>query len=348
MRRIVLSVACLLVVVSCHAQTQVTDMKALVGKKAVAQRMPFYQPGTYQAIPNTYAGQTITIIEVKPSAMYAGMPALTAKQMASLPPQSRQAIENVRNAVTVVVQFADGTKADTGAMPVMPSTLPSYLELIADPAAAGVAVSASSGSLVRATLTSAASSKSNLLIQPPGTLPEDEVELALNGTGRGHAVYIMDGGTGAPSLTPLVASITLYMPDAILAMRSASAKAQFTKYVPSEEDKQLSLTITAHGSAGSTIAEGCTSITRVVLLSDPSGSVVKEAYLSEPLAQVWRNGYGATNECDDLRAKFSLEDVHQVKNAASNGEFFVAVFSGAVNTKMYKVKNKYQAKLALK
>jgi hypothetical protein len=73
------------VATSCFAQTQVTEMKSLVGRKAVAERMPFYQPGTYQQIPNTYAGQTVTIIDVKPSAMFAAMPKLTEREMASLP-----------------------------------------------------------------------------------------------------------------------------------------------------------------------------------------------------------------------------------------------------------------------
>lgn len=104
----------------------------LVGRSAVVQRMPFYQPGTFQQIPKTYAGQTVTIIEVKPSTMFAMMPILTAGQMASLPPQSQQAIENTKTASTIVVQFQDGTKADTGAMPVMASTLPTYLELLPD------------------------------------------------------------------------------------------------------------------------------------------------------------------------------------------------------------------------
>ena len=105
-------------------------MKNLIGKKAVAQRVPFYQPGTYQTIPDSYAGQTVTIIDVKPSAMYAAMPKLSASQMASLPQESRENIENVREASTVVVEFADGMKADTGALPVMPSTLPSYLAVL--------------------------------------------------------------------------------------------------------------------------------------------------------------------------------------------------------------------------
>jgi hypothetical protein len=94
--------------------------------------MPFYQPGTYQQVPQTYAGQTATIIEVKPSTMFAMMPTLTANQMASLPSQSQQAIENTKTASTIVVQFQDGTKADTGAMPVMASNLSTYLELLPD------------------------------------------------------------------------------------------------------------------------------------------------------------------------------------------------------------------------
>jgi hypothetical protein len=40
----------------------------------------------------------------------------------------------------------------------------------------------------------------------------------------------------------------------------------------------------------------CTSITRIVLLSDPSGGIVEEAYLSEPLDENWHNNFGATNQ----------------------------------------------------
>jgi hypothetical protein len=105
--------------------------------------------------------------------------------------------------------------------------------------------------------------------------------------------------------------------------------------------------IVAEGYAGKTIVQGCTSITRVVLLSDASGGIVQEAYLSEPLGETWQNNFGATNECQALRAKFSLADVHKVRAAAPNGEFLVAVFAGSVNTKMYKVKKKHQSKLGL-
>ena len=45
--------------------------------------------------------------------------------------------------------------------------------------------------------------------------------------------------------------------------------------------------------------------------------------------------------------QFSLADVDQVKAEARNGEFFVAVFAGITNTKMYKVKRKFQTKLGL-
>jgi hypothetical protein len=105
--------------------------------------------------------------------------------------------------------------------------------------------------------------------------------------------------------------------------------------------------IVAQGFAGKTITEGCTSITRVVLLPETSGGVVQEAYLSEPFQELWQNNFGATNQCQKLRAMFSLDDVQRVRAAALNGEFFVAVFSGSVNTKIYKVKKKHQSKLGL-
>ena len=181
-------------------------------------------------------------------------------------------------------------------------------------------------------------------IAPTPLLSDDEVKLGLSGKAKDHWVLIEDMGLMAAQGNQ-VPRIILYMPEAVLAMRTESAKKQFTQYVPVEEDKKRSLMIVAQGYAGKTIAEGCTSITRVVLLSDPSGGVVQEAYLSEPLGETWRNGFGASNQCQALRAKFSLADVHKVRAAAPNGEFLVAVFAGSVNTKMYKVKKKHQSKL---
>ena len=116
--------------VSGLAQSQPTNLQMLVGRRAIAQRTPFYQPGTYKEISKEYAGQEVTIIAVKPSASFASIPFLTPQVMASLPPASRASMENLRNAATIIVQFADGTKADTGAAPVMPSMLSNYLELI--------------------------------------------------------------------------------------------------------------------------------------------------------------------------------------------------------------------------
>jgi hypothetical protein len=177
-------------------------------------------------------------------------------------------------------------------------------------------------------------------------LSDGEVKLALSGKGKDHFVLIEDMGFSAAQGNQ-VPRIILYMPEAVLAMRGDSAKRQFTRYEPPEEDKRRSLMIVAQGYAGKTISEGCTSITRVVLLSDRSGGVVQEAYLSERLAENWQNGFGATNQCQALRAKFSLDDVNKVKSAAQNGEFLVAVFAGSVNTKMYKIKKKQQSKLGL-
>jgi hypothetical protein len=250
--------------------------------------------------------------------------------MDRLPPQARAMMEDARRAATILVQFEDGTQLDTCA-PVGPSRLSDYFELVP-------------GQTLQPDQTL------ERRVQEPAVsvdlLSDDEVKLALTGKGKDHLVLIRDMGLMAAQGNQ-VPSIILYMPEAVLAIRGESAKKQFTKYDPSEEDKRRSLIVVAQGYAGKTITEGCTSVTRIVLLSDPSGGVVQEAYLSEPLAETWRNSFGATNQCQSLRATFSLADVRKVCAAAPNGEFLVAVFAGSVNTKMYKVKKKHQSKLGL-
>jgi hypothetical protein len=103
-----------------RAQQPLIDLKTLVGKKAIVQRMPLYKPGTFQPISGSYAGQEVTIIGFKPFAM-------PKVQLDNLSPQQKAAILDIENSGTLLVQFADGTKADTGM--VQPSTLLNYLEL---------------------------------------------------------------------------------------------------------------------------------------------------------------------------------------------------------------------------
>jgi hypothetical protein len=178
----------------------------------------------------------------------------------------------------------------------------------------------------------------------PNQLSPEEIQRAIRGEGKDHWIEIEDMGLTAAngSGTP---RILLFMPEAVLASQSESAKKQFLTYEPTSEEKRRSLMISAHGFVGKTAREGCASVTRVILLSDPSGGVVKEAYLSEPLNETRQNGVRAAH-CQALRTKFTLDDVQKVKAAAPDGEFLVAVFSGTVNT-MYKIKKKHQAKLAL-
>jgi hypothetical protein len=252
-------------------------------------------------------------------------------------------MEDQQKAATILLQFEDGTQLDTCA-PIGPSKFSESFEL----APGQTLQEPSRPPLPSAPPTSASATPATIAgtAQPPDALSDDEVKLALGGKGKDRWVQIQDMGLMAAQGNQ-VPTITLYMPEAVLAIRGESPKKQFTQYQPTEEDKRRSLMIVAQGYAGKTIASGCTSITRVVLLSDPSGGTVKEAYLSEPLSETWRNNFGATNECQALRTKFSLADVRKVKEAAPNGEFLVAVFSGSINTKMYKIKKKHQSKLSL-
>jgi hypothetical protein len=142
------------------------------------------------------------------------------------------------------------------------------------------------------------------------------------------------------------ATLTIYSALAVIAIRQASAKKQFLDYQPSEEDERRSFTLIASGFEIAGTASSRTYISRIVLLSDPSGKVVEEAYLTKPLDANWSNAFGA-NHGQSFLAKFSMESVENVKEAAANGEFVVAVFSGESMTKMYKVKTKHQTQLGL-
>jgi hypothetical protein len=334
----------LVAVAPCLGQQQspIQDLNLLIGKKVIAQRSPLCQPGTYTVI-LAYAGKPAEVISLRPfNAAH-----MSEAAMNRLPPELRATMEDMQKAATILVRFEDGTQLDTCA-PIGPGKLADYFEIVPGQTLtpSGQATVAPTPAAVTTELASSASTTSNIATQSADTLSDDQVRLALSGKGRDHWVSIQDMGLMAAQGNQ-GPTITLYMPEAVLAMRAESAKKQFTEYEPTEEDKRQSLMIVAQGYAGTTIAEGCTSITRIVLLSDPSGRVVKEAYLSEPLDETWRNGFGATNQCQSLRAKFSLDDVRKVKAAAPNGEFLVAVFSGTVNTKMYKIKKKHQSKLGL-
>jgi hypothetical protein len=310
-------------------QQPIQDLNLLIGKQVTVQRQPLCQPGTYTVV-LSYAGKQATVVSMKPSKITP----LSQGVMARMPPQARAMMEDAQKAATILLQFEDGTQLDTCA-PIGPSKVFDYFELVPGQ------------TLEQVARISTASPVTSAPIAPRAdVLSDDEVKLAVSGKGRDHWVFIEDAGLMAAQGNQ-VPAITLYMPEAVLAIRAESAKKQFTKYEPEEEEKRRSLMIVAQGYAGKTITEGCTSITRIVLLSDPSGGVVQEAYLSEPLGETWRNGFGATNQCQSLRVKFSLADVRKVKAAAPNGEFLVAVFAGSVNTKMYKIKKKHQSKLGL-
>lgn len=307
----------LLLLVAGFAQEQpqpTQDLSLLVGKRVMVQRMPLCQPRTYNVV-LAYAGKQASAISVKASRI----PHVSQATLRKMPPAGSAMLENAYRAATILVRFEDGTQLDTCA-PIGPSRLPDYLEL-----APGQDLQTAAQQASGTPLSSPRSSLVSPLASPTDVLSEEDVRLAVKGKGRDHWTRIKDMGLMAAQGNQ-VPSIDLYMPEAVLALRAESAKKQFLRYEPAEEDKSRSLTVVANGYAGRTIADGCTSITRVALVSDSSGRIVEEAYSSEPLEEIWRNSFGATDRCQALRTKFSLDKVYRVRVAAQDGEFFVAVF----------------------
>ena len=136
------------------------------------------------------------------------------------------------------------------------------------------------------------------------------------------------------------------MPDAIIYIKAELTRKQFLSYQPSEEDRKRLLTIFAQGYIGKTYQEGCASVTGCA-----------------PIESIWWScgrgvlggvGYRGVGQCVrgyellwKTQGEVSMAAVKRVQVAAQGGEFFVAVFSGAQNTKTYKIKHKHQAKLGL-
>ena len=304
----------------------IEDSAQLVGKKINVKRLPLCEPGTYKT-DLTHAGMQATVISAKRSKTTA----LPASVLERLSPDMRTLMVDQQKAALLLLRFEDGAERDTCAA-LGPKRLSDYVELVPGETLTPVARDED-----------AARSANS---QPHDELTDDEVNAALRGNGRDHWVEIEDMGLMAAQ-GARVPAIALYLPEALLAIRSESARKQFLKYEPTSEDRRRALTVTAQGFVAETLRGGCNSITRVVLLSDPSGKVIKEAYLSERISETWRNTFGASNLCDTLKAKLSLDDVREVRAAAEGHEFYIAVFSGSVMTKMYKIKHKHQSKLGL-
>lgn len=246
----------------------IQDPSQLVGKKVIVQRLPLCQPGTFN-YDVSRSGKQATVVSAKAAKAHA----LPSSALARLTPDMRELLLDQQKAALLLLQFDDGAKFDTCAA-LGPKKLSEYLELAPGESLAPTPASAHDNAPAAATPAKPSPSNST------DDLSESDINAAIGGRGKDHFVMIQDMGLMAAQGNQ-VPSITLYMPDAVLAMRAASARKQFLQFSPEDEDKRRSLMIVAEGYAGKTITEGCTSITRIALLSDPAGGTVKEAYLSE-------------------------------------------------------------------
>jgi hypothetical protein len=198
-------------------------------------------------------------------------------------------------------------------------------------------------------------SVTGLLAQTPNDfLTPAEVQAAQAGDGMKHHIALSDvGGNFLRDMaaaaacdycsTGREAGVDVYLPEALIALRSQLARRQYLSYSPVQEDLRRGLIVFARGWVG-TVTTGCQSVTRIALLSDFGGGVVEEAYLSRPADNVWQNAFGAQINCQTLMARFSIDSVNRVQAAASKGEFLIAVFAGSTN-KVYTLKRKHQSKL---
>jgi hypothetical protein len=225
-------------------QPLVIDSPAqLVGKKIDVKPLPLCEPGTYNG-DLEHAGMIATVIGTAPSAY--PIPPLSKSILDRMQPAARDMILDQQKALLLTVQFDDGAKRDTCAA-ISPKNLANYIEL-----APGETLGPAPASLATPTIPVAASSTTAAAAE----LSDEEVKAALEGKGGNDWVAILDGDLGAYSGAQ-VPEITLYLPQAILAMQNASAKRQYLSYVPSHEDRENALTVFAQGFVANNVLDGC-------------------------------------------------------------------------------------------
>ena len=359
MRKVLNLVALFAVALSCHAQSQVTDLKTLVGRKAIAQRIPFYQPGTYHEISKEYAGQEVTIIAVKPSTTFASMPFLTASAIKSLPPESRAAIENMRNAATLIVQFADGTKADTGPTPVMPSMLPGYLELVQEPGAISSSPSPVAPTPVVPIPVASAATPAQVIPPSPDNLTDDQVAAAIDRAthGKRHAIGLTLNDMQMFLLSGMICdtcgtsgyTVTIYTPELWIEQLAVNAQNEMqplsVKDVPQEARESILRVVALPSRADYLTGAGlsmASSVHRVVLTNS------KRTETIQPLRN--DNGYVEGNSAlrsttyTSATASFPMSEVRWLQSQDKNAEFFVVVVGDNQN-KYFKVKARFDKEL---
>lgn len=359
MRKILNVVALFAVALSCQAQSQVTDLKTLVGRKAIAQRVPFYEPGTYKEISKEYAGQEVTIIAVKPSTTFASMPFLTASAIQSLPPESRAAIDNMRFAAILIVQFADGTKADTGPTPVMPSMLPSYLELVEEPGAALSSSAPAEPTPVAPVKESGAATPRQAIPPAPDSLTDDQIAAAIDRATRGkrHAIGLTLNDVQTFLLSGMLCetcgtsgyTITIYTPELWveqLAVNAQSEMLPFSVKDVSPEARESVLRVVALPSQADYITgpglSMASSVHRVVLTNSKRTETIQP--LQNDVGYMEGNSALRSTTYTSATASFPMSEVRWLQSQDRNAEFFVVVVGDNQN-KYFKVKSRFEEEL---
>jgi hypothetical protein len=104
------------------------NLAQLVGKRVKALRMPLCQPSTYTT-DITYAGKEAKVLSAVKQTM---IPPFSPTTLSRLQPEMRALLEDSYAAVTLLLQFDDGTKLDSCA-PIGPSKIENYVELLSVP-----------------------------------------------------------------------------------------------------------------------------------------------------------------------------------------------------------------------
>ena len=286
------------------------------------------------------------------------MPFLTASAMRSLPPESRAAIDNMRFAATLIVQFADGTKADTGPTPVMPSMLPSYLELEEEPGATSPSPSRLHQLQLRQFQFQAWQPQGRPSSRPE-SLTDDQIAAAIDRAthGKRHTIGLTLNDIQTSLLSGMICdtcgtsgyTVTIYTPELWIEQLAVNAQNEMlpfsVKDVPQEARQSVLRVVALPSQADYITGAGlsmASSVHRIVLTNSKRTETIQP--LQNDIGYLEGNSALRSTTYTSATASFPMSEVRWLQSQDKNAEFFVVVVGDNQN-KYFKVKTRFDKEL---
>lgn len=194
----------------------------------------------------------------------------------------------------------------------------------------------------------------------PVSLTDEQIESAVaagsKAKGKHHGLVLRDsaqsfaaalGSTGDGVTASSGFWLEAYTPLSWIQQQAAAAAKEYRTMSTQDVGAELRepvFRVVVHPDTPNTVTSrgmsGTTSVQHVVL-RDESRRVVVQPTWKEAFEQEVKNAMGATITFGGLNAKFSMDDLREIRGPRGDGEFFITVIGSSGEEKNFKVKRKH-------